>query len=495
MKVVMVMFDSLSKRFLEPYGCDFVSTPNFKRLAEKGVTFDNSYVCSMPCMPARRELHTGRSNFLHRSWGPIEPYDDSMPEILKNNGIYSHLITDHYHYFEDGGATYHERYMSFEFVRGQECDPWKGVLQNPDYSLTKNATESPAWHRQNMVNRQYMDCEEKQSQAVTFELGLEFIEKNHNSDNWFLQIETFDPHEPFFVPEEFKKMYPDDYNGPIFDWPPYRTVSETPEEVEYAKNCHYALVTMCDKYLGKVLDTFDAHNLWEDTMLIVNTDHGYMLAEHGHWAKCYFPFFNEIANTPFFIWDPRYKKSNERRTSLVQTIDIAPTVLDFFNIEIPKDMLGKPLKDVIENDEPVRDAAIFGIHGGQMNITDGRYVYMRSPAKKSNDPLYEYWLMPTHHGTGRAFMALEELKEAEYGTTFDFTKGCKLLKSVHCDWNPQAQAKWETALYDLSKDPLQNTPIKDEKTEERLIAEMIKIMQENDSPKEQYERLGLDISK
>jgi len=87
MKAIMVMFDSLNRRLLPNYGCDWTHMPNFNRLAKKTVTFDNSYVGSMPCIPARRDLHTGRYNFLHRSWGPIEPFDDSMPEILKNNGV------------------------------------------------------------------------------------------------------------------------------------------------------------------------------------------------------------------------------------------------------------------------------------------------------------------------------------------------------------------------------------------------------------------------
>ena len=128
MKAIMLMFDSLNRHMLQPYGCDSTITPNFNRLAKHAVTFDNCYVASMPCMPARREIHTGRMNFLHRSWGPLEPFDDSMPEILKENGIYSHLVTDHYHYFEDGGCTYHTRYSSYEFVRGQEGDPWKGSV-------------------------------------------------------------------------------------------------------------------------------------------------------------------------------------------------------------------------------------------------------------------------------------------------------------------------------------------------------------------------------
>ena len=79
MKAIMVMFDSLNRRLMQPYGGDWVDTPNFARLAERAVTFENAFIGSMPCMPARRELHTGRYNFLHRSWGPLEPFDDSMP--------------------------------------------------------------------------------------------------------------------------------------------------------------------------------------------------------------------------------------------------------------------------------------------------------------------------------------------------------------------------------------------------------------------------------
>lgn len=126
MRAIMVMFDSLNRRMLSPYGCSWTKTPNFARLAEKTVAFDTCFVGSMPCMPARRELHTGRYNFLHRSWGPLEPFDDSMPELLKENGVHTHLVTDHYHYFEDGGATYHTRYRSYEAFRGQEGDAWKG---------------------------------------------------------------------------------------------------------------------------------------------------------------------------------------------------------------------------------------------------------------------------------------------------------------------------------------------------------------------------------
>lgn len=102
MKAVMLMFDTMTRNHLAPYGGAAI-TPNFTRLARESVQFDNFYVGSMPCMPARRELHTGRYNFLHRSWGPLEPFDFSMPQALGQNGVHSHMATDHKHYWRDGG--------------------------------------------------------------------------------------------------------------------------------------------------------------------------------------------------------------------------------------------------------------------------------------------------------------------------------------------------------------------------------------------------------
>ena len=67
MRAIMVMYDSLRRDIVPCFGENKVPMPNFERLARHTVMFDNSYVCSLPCMPARRELHTGRANFLHRS--------------------------------------------------------------------------------------------------------------------------------------------------------------------------------------------------------------------------------------------------------------------------------------------------------------------------------------------------------------------------------------------------------------------------------------------
>ena len=475
----MVMFDSLNRRMLEPYGCDWVKTPNFRRLESRTVTFDNSYAGSMPCMPARRELHTGRYNFLHRSWGPIEPFDDSMPEILKNSGVYTHLISDHYHYWEDGGATYHNRYSSWEIVRGQEGDRWKGRVRDPEPPATINRPM-----RQDWINREHMSREAAMPQARTFELGEEFILANSREDNWFLQIETFDPHEPFFTQQHWKDLYPHQYEGPLFDWPSYRRVTETREQVSHVRHEYAALVSMCDHYLGRIMALMDELDLWKDTMLIVNTDHGFLLGEHDWWAKCLQPFYDEVIHTPLFIWDPRYRKAGERRRALVQTVDLAPTLLDFFKVPVPADMLGVSLAGAIAGDEQLREAALFGMHGVHVNCTDGRYVYMRAPENMDSQPVYNYTLMPTHM---RNPFPVAELRDVTLSEPLSFTKGCRTLRIESPGGMPGGEPMEkppDTMLFDLVEDPHQERPIEDSAVEQRMVGHLARLLEENDAPPE-----------
>ncbi len=494
MKAIMVMFDSLNRHMLPPYGYSDIVAPNFERLASHCVTFDNCYAGSMPCMPARRELHTGRYNFLHRSWGPLEPYDDSMPRTLTQNGIYTHLTTDHWHYWEEGGCNYWNQYNTYEFVRGQEGDPWKGRIrfEQPEHIDGRQ----DACGKQEFINRYYMREEKDQSIAVNFQNGLDFITNNHEEDNWFLTIESFDPHEPFFSPQSYKDYYDDGYDGIMFDWPGYHKVRETKEQIQHCINEYKAIVTMCDRYLGKVLDMMDEYNMWEDTMLIVNTDHGFLLDQHGWWGKVMMPYYNELVHIPLFIWNPKVGKAGEHRQALVQTIDIAPTLLEYFGMDIPKDMLGKPLEETLRSDKKVRDYALFGQHGVHVNITDGRYVYMRCPLPGHEDELYNYVLEPTSYPGG---IREEELQSVQLHPGFSFTKGCPVLKMKggygikSLGFPPKTITDCGTLLYDLESDPKQEHPIQDKETEDRMIHAMVRLMKENDAPAEQYSRLGLPV--
>jgi arylsulfatase A-like enzyme len=476
MRAIILMFDSLNRHMLPPYADTFVQAKNFQRLAERAVTFDNFYAGSMPCMPARRELHTGRYNFLHRSWGPLEPFDDSMPQLLREAGVHTHLASDHPHYWEDGGATYHTRYTTWECFRGQEGDPWKGVVGGPTEPFK-------AMRRQDEINRRYMPTEADHSQTRTVDAGLHFLETNANADRWLLQVELFDPHEPFFTHKNYKDLYPHDYDGPEFDWPGYEKVTEPPSQVDHARREYAALVSMCDKSLGRILDFMDSHDMWDDTMLLVNTDHGYLLGEHGWWAKSLMPWFNELVHLPMFLWDPRTGERGTRDEALSQTIDIAPTILRCFGLEPPSDMQGRDLAGL-----DVRDGALFGIHGGHVNVTDGRFVYMRASADEANTPLDEHTLMPTHM---RSRFSAKELAGWEPAEPFSFTKGLRVMRM------PATAGRWMnpwqhgTLLFDLETDPAQEHPLADDEQELRMLRLLVRLMHDNDAPPGQFERLGI----
>lgn len=356
--------------------------------------------------------------------------------------------------------------------------------------------------RQEYVNRHYTPKEEDISIAQNFKHGLEFIDENFRSDNWFLQLEEFDPHEPYYVPDRFLSLYEKEYHGRPFDWPQYFRVGhsgETEEEIQHVINKYRAVVSMCDYYLGQVLDRMDQYDLWKDTMLIVNTDHGFLLTEHNWWGKVREPIYDELAHTPFFLWDPRSGVRNEHRGALCQTIDIAPTLLDFFNVPIPQDMQGKALRDTVASDQPVREYALFGMHGFHVNVTDGRYVYMRTPVREHLDDLYDYMQTPTSYPNS---VTLDKLRQGQMCWDFHFTKGTPLLRLPgHCMgmipndpealYAPDGLYGEGNLLFDLEQDPKQLQPLHDEAVESRMIEAMKQLMEENEAPAEQYVRLGL----
>lgn len=493
MRTVFVLFDSLNRRALECY-CGIGLTPNFARFAERGLTFDTHYVGSLPCMPARREMQTGRHNFLHRSWGPLEPFDVSFAEILRENGTYSHLISDHYHYWSDGGATYHNRFSTWEFLRGQAWDPCSALV-DPPVGMAERYHPKQRGRHQGMINREFIKSEQDYSLTGCFERALRFLDTNRQSDNWFLQLECFDPHEPFMAPDRFKSLYPTDYEGPILDWPLYERVDESPEEIAELRANYAALLTMCDWYFGRLLDYFDEHDLWKDTALVVTTDHGFLLGEHDWWAKSRMPFFGEISHIPLIAYHPDSADcAGQRRSALTQTIDLMPTFLQMHGCRIPKTVEGRSLLPLFSRDQKIREAAMFGRFGAATNITDGRYTYFRYPKDMENQDLWEYTLMPTHQ---KGLFADVEFEGASLVRPFGFLGDFPVMRLPAGRSPVKGQgARIEdavTVLYDLQSDINQQNPIDDPATEARLIGELIAIMQRNEAPPEAYSRLGFDI--
>jgi hypothetical protein len=177
---------------------------------------------------------------------------------------------------------------------------------------------------------------------------------------------------------------------------------------------------------------------------------------------------------------------------LVQTIDLAPTLLGWFGVAPPPSVQGADLSLVLASPTAVvhPDGGLFGIFGGQVNIVDcdARYVYMRGCTEGThNEPLLQYTLFPTEM---RGFMNREQLSRWHQHHGFEFTKGMRVMEIA--GHNPRRSLQ-PTLLYDVVDDPGQLCPLGVEfvTRERELMAAMVRLMAANEAPPSQYTRLGL----
>jgi arylsulfatase A-like enzyme len=490
MKAIFIVLDTLRRDYLTAYGNTWVHSPNITRLAQRGITFDNHWVGSLPCMPARREFMTGRYNFLYRGWGPIEPFDDTLPVELRKRGVFSHLLTDHDHYFELGGENYHTAFNTWEFFRGTENDPWASLVDA--MALPPHLGQLTS---QNLHNRQRQLNEEEFSGPRTAQAAVQWLDANHTADNWFLQVELFDPHEPFYCTDKYRELYGDTWDGPLFDWPSYDVVKESPAAIEHIRKCYAGLLTMTDFWVGKVLDKLDEHDLWRDTLVIFTTDHGTMLAEHDYWMKNYMPLYNEIVRIPLIVCLPNGQRAGTRVGALTQTIDVMPTFLEHFKGALPPHVHGQPLQRAITSTSQ-RGDIIFGYFGMTMNITDGQYVYMRNPVSDDAGPLHAYTAMPT--GGLNRWYPREDYDRVEMGRYFGHTYNLPLYKIPVKGSLPRAHAGEQAyvgrhMLFDIMADPLQQTPVNDPALEAHFVARIAAHLRACEAPAEQFTRLGIAL--
>ncbi len=488
--------DSLNRRALPAYGGDWAQTPAIDRIAARSCVFDSHFVGSAPCMPARHDLLTGRLDFLERNWAPVQPFDCTMPQVLRQHGVFSHMTTDHYHYFRQGGENYCQIFSSWDFIRGQELDTMISDLGTPverphigndNSQYERNRT---AWHK-----------EEDFPSPTTLRHAAEWVEAHHEDDQWLLMVDCFDPHEPFDFPQD--PVFEEEYGDPLYYWPRYESTDGLrKEDIEQARKRYSRVLEMADRWLGKLVDVLDGHDMWKDTMVVLTTDHGYLFGEKPFIGKNFMPCYNEIYQIPMMVHLPGGPEG-VRRAALTQNIDLFPTVLDYFGIpesECRYPLHGKSLLPVIRGEkESLRESVIYGMYGRQVNICDGRYTYFRAAARPDNTPLNLYTAMPSTIGHYWDPDHLTDISKIDAGPFLSYTDYpvfripntvVNMQDGSHA-FDRRYEAVEKNMLFDLSADPLQEHPLEDAELEARMCEKLRAAMAAHDSPPEQFERLGL----
>jgi arylsulfatase A-like enzyme len=488
MKTILILMDSLNRNYLHAYNRSAdVLTPNIDNFFSSSVIFDNHFIGSAPCMPARRDIFTGRLNFLERSWGGIEPFDITLMQCLRNKGVFTHLCTDHTHYFELGGEGYAFLFDTWDYYRGQEYDKWVSRVNKPEVDHSAYGKKSAQY----LLNRKRFISDAEFPSPRTAAATCQWLLDNRDADNFFLVSEMFDPHEPFDASPEFFDLYPEEYSGREFNWSSYAPVTEPPEAVKHLQRCYKATLSMADKWFGKIIDTLKQTGSYDDTMIIFTTDHGHLLGEHNFTGKNLTHAYNELAHIPLCIKRPQEREAGRRIAALTQNIDIMPTVLEHHGIEVPRTVLGNSLLRIMRGESEGRSALIYGWFGRAVNVTDGRYTYFKAPAGRENRPLYIYASIAS---------TLWRYYGNEYADTIDMGRFLKYTNYPVYKITPRPDEAtgnieyiMKNELYDIKHDHDQLHPLDNPEIEAGMLRLMREQMQWAGSPPEQFERLGINI--
>ena len=485
MNTILILIDTLRRDHLGCYGNDWIQTPNIDRLAAESTVFDNAYIASAPCMPARREIWTGRYEFPLRGWGPLEPDDPDLALLVSSHGHTSMFISDHYHMWERGSGNYHFNFSGAEFIRGQENDLWITDPTIPiDYpadqeKLAKHTMRPGSFERYKR-NTAHFKTERDYFAPQVFQKAGDWVEQNRSLNDFFLLIECFDPHEPFDPPYPYNEMYNPGYTGDNVIWPTYGWQSYSEEELQQIRALYAGELTMVDHWLGMFLDKVRQLGLMDDTMIVMVTDHGHMFGEHNLMGKPWSDLsdsnlYQEMAHIPLIIYHPKQAQAGKRVPHLVQLVDLFPTVLDGFNIEPPEETQGKSLLPYVlvpGKGTPIRDVACYGRFGEAINITDGKWTLYLWPPPERNEPLNWYSPLPPQFGAVQV--------------TGDYNGVCYSAKVT--------RGETRSALYNIKDDYAQVHNLYEQEPEvaARLTEKIGRFLRSIDAPPEQLIRLGIE---
>lgn len=497
---IVILLDSLNRDMMGAYGGREFPTPNLDRLAARSLRFTKHYAASLPCIPARHDILCGAWDFLWRPWGSVELWEDAITTQLSRAGVVSQLISDHPHLFETGGENYHVDFTAWDYQRGHEGDPWKTRADPswagaPMFGMKRDMPydRSRGWFR----------GEADFPGPRTMQAAAGWIAQNARAhDRFFLFVDEFDPHEPFDTPDSYVERTDPGWEGPPLIWPPYAVGGIergiiTAREGRHIRARYGAKLMMIDHWLGRILDEIDANDLWQNTLIILCTDHGHYLGEKDIWGKPAVPLYETMARIPLLISGPGVAAGT--CGALTTSADIFASLADLFGVNdmVRQRIHGTSLLPLLSGEKTsVRDSILAGVWGREVHYIDDKIKYARAPVG-DNAPLSMWsnrWsTMPTH-----ILSRQRELPLPDERARLDRMPGSK-VPVIRQLWDASdALPYWAgrhfagNHLYDLREDPSEDENLAGSAREAHAAEALRAALKAVEAPKEQFVRLGLD---
>lgn len=231
--IVVIVADTLRTAHLGCYGNEWIQTPNIDAFAKDSMRFTRAYPESLPTIPVRRALHTGRRAYPFRDYRPLkwgtvylpgwqamDEEEDTLAENLAVAGYQTGFATTTQHYWNPG-FNFDRGFWQWEHVRGYSGeDRWASPYSVPRWLLSRYGDPDELMQRphrgvpMNLANRARALSDDETATARLFKWGARFLEENQVAQPFYLLIDSFAPHEPWEAPEMYYRLYGDpDYGG------------------------------------------------------------------------------------------------------------------------------------------------------------------------------------------------------------------------------------------------------------------------------------------
>ncbi len=335
MNVIVICLDTLRWDYLGCYGKnEWIQTPFIDSYAASATRFDAAFCGSFPTVPMRVDAYTGDVNWPRYGWKGPDPEQKTLPTTLREHGYYAALVLDTKN---NVGAGLHEFYDEYHLID----KPPANVVKPEDIEFPfprENARQNGNGYARDMAWTSHYRHETDYFVARTMLKACQWLEGNAGRDKFFLWVDTFEPHEVWNAPDYYTEMYSPNYEGIDYAYPNYGcTDIYQPHEIQRLRARYGGEVTLTDRWVGHLLRQIEYMQLFENTTVILTSDHGMYLGEHNRMGKHTvdyedpWPLLDEVARVPLLVWSP-WTETPEVTDALVQHADLMPTVLEICDI-------------------------------------------------------------------------------------------------------------------------------------------------------------------